>query len=301
MMVILEVLSRAYYREHEAENFEAVQPIDRSQVLDLAVETYEKALGMERPVPFQDVVAGRAEEIPDGERKIIQVGDRSIGVFHHRGKWYALRNSCLHRGGPVCTGTLQGDTLTCPWHGFQYNVTTGRLIVDPSIKLETYDLTLQDGEIHLQVPDKPAGETTAHIDVPPPADEKTAAAPAEAAEEPTVTQDAQEAIAVAKAAPMLQENEFFAGELAPGHSRLVQVNGQKVAVFNVDGTFYATQDKCTHVGGPLSQGTLTGETIVCPWHGSCFNVRTGAVECGPAKVPIKTFVVVMDGEVVRVQ
>jgi hypothetical protein len=77
------------------------------------------------------------------------------------------------------------------------------------------------------------------IDVPPPAAEKTAAAPAEAPEEQIITRDAQEAVAEAKAAPVLQENEFFAGELAPGHSRLVHVDGQKVAVFNVDGTIAA--------------------------------------------------------------
>ena len=79
----------------------------------------------------------QAIDIPEGERKIVTVDALSIGVFHHKGQWIALRNSCLHRGGPVCTGSLVDDTLTCPWHGFQYNVNSGQLLVDPSAFLDS--------------------------------------------------------------------------------------------------------------------------------------------------------------------
>jgi 3-phenylpropionate/trans-cinnamate dioxygenase ferredoxin subunit len=74
-----------------------------------------------------------------------------------------------------------------------------------------------------------------------------------------------------------------------------------VAVFNIDGKFYATQADCTHEGGGLNEGVLEGEIVTCPVHGSCFNVRTGQVVRGPARFPIKTFSVTLDGPVARVE
>jgi nitrite reductase/ring-hydroxylating ferredoxin subunit len=74
-----------------------------------------------------------------------------------------------------------------------------------------------------------------------------------------------------------------------------------VAVFNVGGTFCATQGKCTHKQGPLSEGKLEGSTVTCPWHGAQFNVCTGAVLRGPAKDPLKTYSVIVDGEIGRVE
>lgn len=124
LMVILELLSRSYGMERETETFEARQEIDDEAVLRLATETYERGLGMARSIEVKGVFVARADEIPEGERKIIQVDDLSIGVFHHKGGWYALHNSCLHRGGPICAGKLEEDTLTCPWHGYQYDVTS---------------------------------------------------------------------------------------------------------------------------------------------------------------------------------
>lgn len=66
------------------------------------------------------------------------------------------------------------------------------------------------------------------------------------------------------------------------------------------GGFCATQARCTHRQGPLSEGTFDGSTVTCPLHGSQFNVRTGAVLRGPAKDPLKTYRVTVDGEVGRV-
>jgi nitrite reductase/ring-hydroxylating ferredoxin subunit len=94
----------------------------------------------------------------------------------------------------------------------------------------------------------------------------------------------------------LDENEFRISEVPPGSALLVG----DVAVFNVDGGFCATQAKCTHRQGPLNEGTLDGSTVTCPWHGTQFNVCTGAVLRGPAKEPLKTYRVTVDGEVGRV-
>ena len=95
----------------------------------------------------------------------------------------------------------------------------------------------------------------------------------------------------------LKENEFRVSDVPPGSVVLVG----DVAVFNVNGGFCATQAACTHKQGPLNEGPLDGSTVTCPWHGSRFDVCTGAVLQGPAKDPLKTYRVTVDGEVGRVE
>ena len=69
----------------------------------------------------------------------------------------------------------------------------------------------------------------------------------------------------------------------------------------IEGGFCATQARCTHRQGPLSEGSLDGSTVTCPLHGAQFNVWTGAVLRGPAKDPLKTYAVTVDGDVGRVK
>jgi nitrite reductase/ring-hydroxylating ferredoxin subunit len=274
MMVILELLARAYGQEREPETYSPRATIDHEAVFQLAVESYEVGLGMRTSMEPKDVMVGRAEDIPDGERKLVQVDDLSIGIFHHQGAWYAVRNSCLHRGGPVAAGSLEGDVLTCPWHGYKYNVTNGELLADPKAKLDMYPVEVRDGELHLHIP--------------------------------VIWRDSIELSIVEKQeisaeTAALKENEFHASQVGPGQTVLVHLDGQPVAVYNVDGTFYATQEACTHADGPLSQGDLEGQVITCPWHGSCFDVTNGAVVCGPATEAVKTYRVVVAGEIGQVE
>ena len=152
MMVLLEMLSSAYDTERQKETYQPRIEIDEEAIREMAVESYERSLGMKLPIDHKDVLVARVDEIPDGERRIVQVDDRSIGVFHHQGEWVALSNSCLHRSGPVCAGKLSGDTLTCPWHGYQYDVTDGKMLIDPSAKLSIYPVEIRDDEVHLIVP-----------------------------------------------------------------------------------------------------------------------------------------------------
>src|SRR2546428_3328347 len=85
--------------------------------------------------------------------------------------------------------------------------------------------------------------------------------------------------------------EFFrfrvadASELAPGQAKCVEVAGKKIALFNLDGSFYAIDDTCTHRGGPLSEGEVSGEEVTCPWHGAVYNIKTGEV-LGPVLATI---------------
>ncbi|HMN26910.1 MAG TPA: non-heme iron oxygenase ferredoxin subunit, partial [Caldilineaceae bacterium] len=140
-----------------------------------------------------------------------------------------------------------------------------QLLVDPKVKLDTYPVIIEDGAVYLTLP----CETEA-MD---PVAEK----------------------------PALAANELPANAVAPGQVRRVQVDGEEVAVYNVDGALYATQEKCTHVGGPLSEGELQGNVITCPWHGSCFDVTNGQVMCGPASKPLATYRVAQAGDRIRVE
>ena len=99
---------------------------------------------------------------------------------------------------------------------------------------------------------------------------------------------------------ILHLNEFHVNDLAPGKMQQRMVGETYVCVYNVDGAFYATQDECAHAGGPLHKGHLDGLHITCPWHGACYDSTTGAVLKPPAKRPLKTFRVTIDGEIGRV-
>ncbi|MGE4606354.1 MAG: non-heme iron oxygenase ferredoxin subunit [Myxococcota bacterium] len=90
------------------------------------------------------------------------------------------------------------------------------------------------------------------------------------------------------------------GDLSPGEGKVIEVESQSIALFNVDGTFHAMQNTCTHAGGPLGEGELEGHDVTCPWHGAQFNVTTGKVLGPPAGSDVKSFVVTVEGDEVLV-
>ena len=91
------------------------------------------------------------------------------------------------------------------------------------------------------------------------------------------------------------------GDLSPGEGKVLEAEGQTIALFNVDGTFYAIENTCTHVGGPLGEGALVGDQVTCPWHGAQFNVASGKVLDPPAPSDVKSFVVTIEGSDVLIE
>ena len=89
-------------------------------------------------------------------------------------------------------------------------------------------------------------------------------------------------------------------DLTAGHGVMVELQGKKIAIFNVDETFYAVDDTCTHVGGPLSEGELEGASVTCPLHGATFDVKTGGVNGPPASDDVRSYEVRIEGEDVLV-
>lgn len=90
-------------------------------------------------------------------------------------------------------------------------------------------------------------------------------------------------------------------ELPPGTFRTVDVDGVQIAVFNVDGEYYAIEDVCTHDGGTLTGGTVEGDEVMCPRHGAHFSLKTGAALSPPAYEPVATFPVRVENGMVQVR
>lgn len=90
-------------------------------------------------------------------------------------------------------------------------------------------------------------------------------------------------------------------EFPPGTRRVVDLDGTRVAVFNLDGAYHAIEDTCSHDGGELASGELEGHDIICPRHGASFDILTGAVTAPPAYEPIATLPTRIDGGWVEVR
>ena len=89
-------------------------------------------------------------------------------------------------------------------------------------------------------------------------------------------------------------------EIPSGQAKKVTAGSRQIALFNVEGTFYAIDDTCTHRGGPLSEGELEGKEITCPWHGARFDVSTGTHLSPPAPGDVASYKVQVVGEDVQV-
>ena len=90
-------------------------------------------------------------------------------------------------------------------------------------------------------------------------------------------------------------------DVLPSDKKEFEVEGQKICIINIDGRYYAIGSICTHEGGPLADGTLSGYEIECPWHGSKFDIRTGEVTSPPANEPEPTYEVKVDGNNILVR
>lgn len=120
------------------------------------------------------IVVAKVGEIPAGERKIIVPfrGRAGIGVFNVKGRFYALRNICPHKRGPLCTGEVagrsttaappsltggfvgyerEGEIIRCPWHAWQFDIATGQCLVDPNARVKTYPIIVDGDELIVDV------------------------------------------------------------------------------------------------------------------------------------------------------
>ena len=92
-------------------------------------------------------------EIPQGSSKIVEVEGEPIAIFNVNGKFYALHNTCLHRGGPLGEGLVNDSELTveCPWHGWIYSLESGEAKFNPEFKVKTYPVKVSGSDILIEV------------------------------------------------------------------------------------------------------------------------------------------------------
>jgi nitrite reductase (NADH) small subunit len=93
------------------------------------------------------VRVARASEIPPGSSKVVVVLGHPVALFNVDGSFYAVSNVCLHRGGPIGEGTLDGPIVTCPVHGWEYDVRTGKNVSNPMAHLRTYGVRVEADDV----------------------------------------------------------------------------------------------------------------------------------------------------------
>jgi nitrite reductase/ring-hydroxylating ferredoxin subunit len=113
-------------------------------------------------------VVCRLDELQPGQRRIVSIGGRQIGVIRTETAIYAIRNVCPHQGAELCRGGVSGTmlpspaheyvvglhdrVLRCPWHGWEFDMETGKSVFDPdNVRVRTYPVTVEDGSIVIEV------------------------------------------------------------------------------------------------------------------------------------------------------
>ncbi|MFQ6004244.1 MAG: Rieske (2Fe-2S) protein [Woeseia sp.] len=92
------------------------------------------------------------KELDPGSCKSVEVSGSRIGLFNVEGRIYAMDDTCAHLGGPLGAGTLDAAIVTCPWHGWQYDVSTGACQTDPRVQLACYEVRIEDEQVKIAFP-----------------------------------------------------------------------------------------------------------------------------------------------------
>lgn len=95
------------------------------------------------------VRAVKTSEVPPGTIRELQLDGKNVAVANVEGKFYAIDNTCLHRGGPLGEGLLEGQVVTCPWHGWQYDVTSGKTTMNPAVGVPCYAVEVRGEDVFI--------------------------------------------------------------------------------------------------------------------------------------------------------
>ena len=94
----------------------------------------------------------RGSESPPGEGREFVAGGKIVAVFNADGAFHAMDGICPHAGGPLANGVLRGNVITCPWHGWQFDVTSGRHCLNDHLKHPAFAVTVEEGELWVEFP-----------------------------------------------------------------------------------------------------------------------------------------------------
>jgi nitrite reductase (NADH) small subunit len=114
-------------------------------------------------------IIGPVSDFPSGSHRVVQLGRVAVGIFNVDGQFHALLNICPHQFGPLCEGTVngttacsaetdwqfawvrQGEIVTCPWHGIEFDIASGKSLSSPKLMVRTYQVVVEDGLVKLTV------------------------------------------------------------------------------------------------------------------------------------------------------
>ncbi len=102
-------------------------------------------------MPGRLVTVARVEDVPPGSVVKVTAGDEEIALARVDGEFYATQGACIHLEGPLGEGRVEGHVLTCPWHGWQYDLRTGENEFDRAIRLRTYPVRVSAGEVQVEL------------------------------------------------------------------------------------------------------------------------------------------------------
>lgn len=90
-------------------------------------------------------------EIQNGKGRVVEIDGKEIAILNDNGKFFAIENTCAHMQGPLGEGSCENGNVTCPWHGWTYNLKTGKNTFNEDIKLKIYEVKIQDNDILIKV------------------------------------------------------------------------------------------------------------------------------------------------------
>jgi ferredoxin-nitrite reductase len=170
--------------------------------------------------------------------RVVRAAGRDLALVRTPEGFFALDNACPHTGGPLGEGLVQGHTVTCPLHGWQFDCKTGTCLNEVKQPPQgRYAVKVEHGQVWVEVP---------------------------AVQPPAAPPAAEEWIAVAEIA-----------DVRPGTVRQVQAGSTSIALVCSTAGIHALDNACTHEGGPLGEGSMEGTTVRCPLHGWAFDTKTG--------------------------
>lgn len=95
--------------------------------------------------------AVKISEVPPGTIQELQLDGKNVAVANVGGKFFAIDNTCLHRGGPLGQGVLEGKVVTCPWHGWEYDVTSGKTTMNPAVGVSCYAVEVRGDDLFVDI------------------------------------------------------------------------------------------------------------------------------------------------------
>ena len=90
-------------------------------------------------------------DVPEGEGRVFHARGMEVAVFHLEGQFHALDNTCIHRGGPLGDGICAGATVTCPWHGWQFDIVSGKCVNMPGEGVATYETRVEGEDVQVKL------------------------------------------------------------------------------------------------------------------------------------------------------